>query len=156
MSLKCKGRSMRERHSASVIAVLLIGLSSILIAQQPAPSGALAKMPVKEVSVFKDGHAFVLQEGSMPIDASGNVVMDYLPAPVLGTFWAYTADPNVKVSAITAGQHRIVVERTALKLAEMLESNVGAEVTVTEKPGGTGRDILTYPATVLGISRRRS
>jgi len=98
-------------------------------------------MPVKEVSIFKDGHAFVLHEGSMPVDASGEIVMDYLPQPVLGTFWAYTPDANMKVSAVTAGQHRIVVERTALKLAEMLESNVGAEVIVTEKPSGTGRTI---------------
>src|SRR2546428_5264852 len=104
---------MQGRHSVPRIVILLIGLSSILIAQRPESSGALAKMPVKEVSVFKDGHAFVLHEGSMPIDASGNVVMDYLPAPVLGTFWAYTPDPNVKVSAITAEPPRTVVVRTA-------------------------------------------
>src|SRR5437773_1074803 len=156
MSLRDKGRSMQVSRSAAAFMGLLVAVSSMLMAQQPAQTGTLARMPVKEVSVFKDGHAFVLHEGAMPIDAAGDVVMDYLPAPVLGTFWAYTVDPNIKVSAVTAGQHRIVVERTALKLAEMLESNVGAEVTVTEKPGGTGRDILTYPATVLGISRRRS
>jgi len=132
------------------VTALLVLAASVVLAQQPGASGALAKMPVKEVSVFKDGHAFVLHEGSMPIDASGNVVMDYLPAPILGTFWAYTADPNVKVSAVTAGQHRIVVERTALKLVEMLESNIGAEVTVTEK------DARSYAATILGVPRRSS
>jgi hypothetical protein len=136
------------------VAVLLILVSSLLLAQQPTPSGALARMPVKEVSIFKDGHAFVLHEGSMPLDTSGNVVMDYLPAPVLGTFWAYTADPNLKVTAVTAGQHRIVVERTALRLVEMLESNIGAEVTITEKPSGAGT--LTYAASILDIPRRSS
>ena len=131
----------------------LLAAAAIATAQQPPQPGALARMPVKEVSVFKDGHAFVLHEGSMPTDASGNVVMDYLPAPVLGTFWAYSSDPAVKVNSVTAGQHRIVVERTALRLTEMLESNIGAEVMITEKPGG-GRDALTYPATILGIPSR--
>jgi hypothetical protein len=51
-----------------------------------APLGTLAKMPVKEITVFKDGHAFVLHEGPLPTDGAGNVVLDYLPAPVLGTF----------------------------------------------------------------------
>lgn len=92
----------------------------------------------------------------MPIDASGNVVMDYLPAPVLGTFWAYSVDSAVRVNSVTAGQHRIVVERTALKLWEMLESNIGASVIVTEKPGGAGRENPPYAATILSIPRRTS
>lgn len=43
---------------------------------------ALQKMPIKELTVFKDGHAFVLHEGAMPTDKSGNVLLDYLPTPV--------------------------------------------------------------------------
>lgn len=135
-------------------ALLLVLLTSVLVAQQPPFSGALARMPVKEVSVFKDGHAFVMHEGAVPTDPAGNVVMDYLPAPVLGTFWSYTVDPGIKVSSITAGQQRIVVERTALKLWEMLESNVGADIIVTEKPSGGAP--LTYLATILNIPRRSS
>ena len=143
-------------RSLVLLAAPLLATGFALSAQQAAPRGALARMPVKEVSIFKDGHAFVLHEGAMATDASGNVVMDYLPAPVLGTFWAYTADPGIKVSATTAGQHRVVVERTALKLAEILESNIGEEVTITEEPSGTGREGLRYPATLLGIPRRSS
>ena len=30
---------------------------------------APASMPVKEITIFKDGHAFVLHEGEMPTDA---------------------------------------------------------------------------------------
>ena len=58
----------------------------------------LANMPVKEVTVFKDGHAFVLHEGSMPTDADGNVVLDYLPTPIIGTFWSYSAQTNAKLT----------------------------------------------------------
>lgn len=134
----------------------LVVISTVVIAQQPLSSGTLARMPVKEVSVFKDGHAFVMHEGAVPTDASGDVVMDYLPSPVLGTFWTYSVDANTKVTAVSAGQHRVVVERTALKLLEILESNIGADVIVTEKPSGAGREGLTYPATILDIPRRSS
>jgi hypothetical protein len=139
-----------------VLSSLVLGISSIVIGQQFTPSAGLARMPVREVSVFKDGHALVMHEGSVPTDAAGNIDLDYLPTPVLGTFWTYTTDPAVKVNSVVAGRHRIVVERTALKLWEMLESNIGADVIVTEKAGSAGRESLTYPATILSIPRRTS
>jgi hypothetical protein len=107
-------------------------------------------MPVKEVTVFKDGHAFVVHEGKMPTDAAGNVRMDYLPNPVIGTFWPYSADRNVKLSAVVASPHRVRVERTALDLQELLEANPGAEVTVTDVGG------KTYGAHIVGAPERDS
>jgi len=104
-------------------------------------------MPVKEITVFKDGHTFVLHAGKMPTDTSGNVLMDYLPTPVLGTFWPYSADKNVRLSAVTASQRRVLVERTALSLRELLEANPGAEVGITEVNGkGYGAKIVGVPA----------
>ena len=55
-------------------------------------------MPVREVTVFKDGHALMLHQGKMPVEGSGDVLMDYLPAPVLGTFWPYSADKDAKLT----------------------------------------------------------
>src|SRR6185436_3772979 len=75
-------------------------IMSAAIAQQPAPLSALARMPVKEITIFKDGHAFLLHEGAMPTDAAGNVIMDYLPAPVLGTFWPYSSNKDVKLIGV--------------------------------------------------------
>ena len=71
---------------------------------------ALSKMPVREVTVFKDGHALMLHQGKMPVEGSGDVLMDYLPAPVLGTFWPYSADKNVKLTAVVAGQRKVLVD----------------------------------------------
>jgi hypothetical protein len=130
----------------------LIG-SFLAAAQQPLPVTALAKMPVKEVTIFKDGHAFLLHQGAMPVDESGNIAMDYLPTPVLGTFWAYSADRNVGVAGLTAGQRRVRVERTAFQLVDLIESNIGAEVIVTEKPGAA-RESPSYAATIIGAPRR--
>ena len=89
----------------AILATVLLALclASIVRADAPTPFKSLAKMPVKEVTVFKDGHAFVLHEGKMPTDAAGNVVMDYLPAPVLGTFWPYSAEKSAK---LTGGRRR--------------------------------------------------
>src|SRR5690242_17238963 len=111
---------------------LLVGLALLIPAvarAEPAtPLTALAKMPVKEVTVFKDGHAFLLHSGQMPTDASGNVLLDSLPQPVLGTFWPYSADKNVKLVSVTASTRKVKLERTALSLREMIEANIGAQV----------------------------
>ena len=111
------------------LALCVLALTMLIVSAtggQTTPLSALAKMPVKELTVFKDGHAFVLHEGKMPTDEAGNVQMDYLPTPVLGTFWSYSADKNVKLSAVVASPRRVRVERTALHLQELLEANPGA------------------------------
>jgi hypothetical protein len=116
------------------------------------PFKALARMPVREVTVFKDGHAFVLHRGSMPTDEAGNVVLDYLPAPVIGTFWPFSADSKAKLSAVTASRHKVLVEQTALSLRELIEANVGMQAIITEVPSGTSQ--ASYEATILEIPTR--
>ncbi|MBA4187950.1 MAG: hypothetical protein C0467_08015 [Planctomycetaceae bacterium] len=130
-------------------AVVLLVASGPATAEPAAPLGALAKMPVKEVTVFKDGHAYVVHQGTMPTD-NGNVLLDLLPTPVLGTFWPYSLDKKATLHSVTAGRRRVQVERTALTLRELIEANVGAEIVVTEgtKPG--------YPATIVRLLTRSS
>lgn len=134
----------------AITSVLL--LATVLHAEPPTPFQALERMPVKEVTVFKDGHAFVLHEGKMPVGEDGTVAMDYLPTPIIGTFWAYSSDENVPLVSTTASQHKVLVDRTALNLAELIEANVGAEVVVTE-PRDEGGD-LVYRATILEFPKQ--
>ena len=115
---------------------------------QATPLSALAKMPVKELTVFKDGHAFVVHEGKMPTDGAGNVQMDYLPTPVIGTFWPYSLDKAVKLNSIVASPRRVKVERTVLSLQDLLEANPGADVSVNEVGG------KTYSARIIGVPER--
>jgi len=130
--------------------LILAVLTAVPLAAQPAPRlGALAKLPVREITVFKDGHAFVLHEGRLPVEASGSVVMDYLPSPVLGTFWPYSAAPAAKLTAVTASQRRLQVEYTAISLRELIEGNPGADVSVKEAGAGPA-----YDATIIGIPER--
>lgn len=119
-----------------------------LAVEKAAPLSTFGKLPIKEVTVFKDGEAFVAHEGEMPTDERGNVVMDYLPAPVLGTFWPYAAQPGARLVSVVAGQKRVLVERTALSLRDLLEANVGAEAIIAET--GTNR----YEAVIAGVPAR--
>jgi hypothetical protein len=104
-------------------------------AEKATPLSALAKMPVREVTVFKDGHALMLHSGKMPTTTEGDVQLDNLPTPVLGTFWPYSADKKVKLSGVTASQRRVSVDRTALNMREMLEANVGSDIAYTDAKG---------------------
>jgi len=107
-----------------------------------------ASMPVKEITIFKDGHAFVLHEGKMPAGTDGNVTIDYLPRPVIGTFWAYSADANAKLSGVVSHKRVVPVKRTALTIPELIEGNVGAKVRITEA------GLAAYETTILGIPTR--
>jgi hypothetical protein len=117
---------------------------------------ALQKMPIRELTVFKDGHAFVLHEGAMPTDSAGNVVLDYLPTPVIGTFWAYASTPGAALHSVTASPQRTLIERTALNLRELLEANIGAAVFITEIAATSGVAPPKYAATILSVPQRSS
>ena len=119
-----------------------------LAAEKAAPLSTFGKLPIKEITVFKDGHAFVAHEGEMPTDDQGNVVMDYLPSPVVGTFWPYAAEKRAKLTSVVASQKRVLVERTALNLRELLEANVGAEAIITESGAAP------YYATIVALPAR--
>ncbi|MFN0126140.1 MAG: hypothetical protein ACKV19_05590 [Verrucomicrobiales bacterium] len=130
-------------------AVATAGAAGSAAAQSAADDTTVHRqLPVKEVTVFKDGHAFVVHEGALATETTGEVVIDHLPAPVIGTFWAFSKAGAPKVSGVIAGHRRAEVERTALTLAELIEGNPGAEVAITET-GGT-----RYPATIIGLPMR--
>jgi hypothetical protein len=133
-----------------------LGLASLLTlvvsgSAAPAPATVLtgaSRLPIKEVTVFKDGHAFVVHQGRAAVDAAGLVTLDALPAPVIGTFWPYVADKQLKLASVEAAQRQVAVERTSLTVAELLAGNVGQEVSLTETNG------QRYPATILGFPTR--
>ncbi len=133
---------------AAALAVAQVLVPAAYPAEKAAPLSTFGKLPIKEVTVFKDGHAFVAHEGEMPTDEKGNVVMDYLPAPVIGTFWPYAAEKRARLVSVVASQKRVQVERTALNLRDLLEANIGAQAVIAE--AGTNR----YPATILGLPAR--
>ena len=126
------------RLSRFVICTLVVSLAPFTFrlasAQSivPPTAGTLSKLPVREVTVFKDGHAFVLHEGALPVDAAGELVLDNLPTPVVGTFWPYQV--NGKLRGVVASREPVTAQRTALSVYELLKTNLGADVTIIETP----------------------
>ena len=137
-------------HKPSIRSLGLVLAVTHLATSNPLPAVAPARLPVKEVTVFKDGHAFMVHEGRLPVDAQGRANLDELPAAVLGTFWAYSSEPRTQLTSVVAEQREVLVERTALTLRELLEANLGAELMVTET------NLPAYPAKIVGFPARSS
>jgi hypothetical protein len=94
-----------------------------------------SKLPIREVTVFKDGHAYVLHEGSVPTDGQGNVVLDYLPSPIMGTFWTYSADREAKLVSVVSSRDSVEVKAEAGDLADLIRANLQSQVLITENSG---------------------
>jgi hypothetical protein len=137
-------------HTNIVFSAIIVFLTISLyaVASENIPENALANMPVKEVTVFKDGHAFVLHEGQMPTDRDGNVVLDYLPRPIIGTFWSYSADSKAKLTGVVSGKRIVSIDKTALNIPELIRANIGAKVRIEE----IGLD--AYECTIFSIPSR--
>lgn len=142
---------MRIPLSIAAMAISALSLVGPTFAAPAAPNTALARMPVKEITVFKNGAAFLIREGVLPTDSSGDVLMDDLPTPILGTFWVYSTDARAKVVSVSARPRRVLVERTALSLWDLIQANPGAIARVDEVG-----DKPAYEATLLGVPERSS
>lgn len=122
----------------SRLAAALVLLTALSVHAQEAlpPPPAL---PIREITVFKDGHALLLHEGEMPVDPAGSVVLDGLPQPVIGSFWPYSAEPKAPLTAVVSGHRNVRVERDATSIPDLLKVNKGAQVTIALK----SRDLVT-------------
>jgi len=138
---------MPVQQVRGLVAVALLGGCVLAEPQSSALPARSDELPVREVTVFKDGHAFVLRETTRPADAAGRIVLDELPEPVLGTFWPYAASGERLLSA-TAARERVSAERSALNLVELVRANAGCEVVLVETDGTKNEGRL------LGLTQR--
>ncbi len=117
-------------RSTAVLACLLTSAGAPI-----APAAAEIELPVREVTVFKDGHALVLREGAAPTDRHGDVRLFELPSPVLGTFWPYSGEHGATLRAVTAGVTTLDGERPVRGLWELLEQNLGSAIMFRDTAG---------------------
>jgi len=121
--------------AACGVMVSLVAIGGSWVAAGAAEAGGLTTMPVREVTIFKDGHAFLLHEGQPAPDANGNVVLDYVPTPVMGTFWPHSTDKVAKLRSVVAGSRQVTKPRKAASLTDLVRANIGEEVVVTDLDG---------------------
>ncbi|MCP4896562.1 MAG: hypothetical protein GY906_06255 [bacterium] len=112
-------------------------------------AAAADDLPVREITIFKDGHAFVLHQGEVTTNQQGEVELERLPMPVIGTFWAYSSDPKARLASVVASRRMVSVPQTPLTPYELLEANVGARVLISENGEPE------YKAKVLRVPMRR-
>ena len=124
------------KNVTTTLLVLLAWLMASPVFAESDPEKVYAKLPVKEVTIFKDGHAFVLHEGSAQTDENGNVVLDELPNPIMGTFWAYSGDPENKIQCVVSSRDEMDVKKTAMTIEELLKSNLGGEILFRDSYSG--------------------
>lgn len=136
---------MCERSSALRAAPRFVVPCLAVLLGWAVSAGAL---PVKEITVFKDGHVFVLRQGRAPTNAAGDVCLDRLPTPLIGTFWAYSAESGARLAGVVSGREVVPLKTTSLSIQSLLEANVGARARITEIDG------TTYSATVCGVPQR--
>jgi hypothetical protein len=110
-------------HPTALVSVLLV---AHLLAQAPPP------LPVREVTVFKDGHAYLIREQPLPADGSGQIVLEDLPVPVLGTFWPFATGGARLVSA-KAGTETVTEAKPAVDLRQIARANVGKDIVVVDQ-----------------------
>ncbi|MFP4356472.1 MAG: hypothetical protein ACLFUJ_15265 [Phycisphaerae bacterium] len=140
------------RNTLVTALLLMTSLAAAQRQQLPLPPQS---MPIREVTVFKDGHALVLHQGKMAIQGDQELVMDYLPTPVLGTFWPFTAQgEKAKLKAVVASQRRVVQRQTAMSIPELVRANLGKDVLIEEVPAGQVEEVTVYQAKILRLLHR--
>jgi len=113
-----------------LISVLV--LAAALPAQKPATPST---MPVRELTAFKDGHAYVLRDTILQKTAAGTVVLNELPTPVLGTFWPFVSGGDARLVSARSGRDEVTADRPAVNVLELARANVGKFLTLELKDG---------------------
>lgn len=114
----------------------VVGLVCFLLIPAVAPFAAeMADAPSplpKTVSVaaFKDGLAFVVRQGEIPL-YGGMGRISPIPQAALGTLWLSPGTPGSRLDEVVAYRYKIAGERAIASIGEILQANVGKTVTVT-------------------------
>ena len=130
------------------LAIIGAGVLTALAGASAAEDKALRTLPIREVTVFKDGSAFVDREGRAAVEADGTVVLDELPIPALGTFWPYSVDADTPLASVVAGHSSIPTAVPATSIAELLRANPTATLDVVTVDNTTFTGVMVrQPAT---------
>lgn len=142
---------LKTHRIAAVLSLFLWHYLPVSAFASDNPSQVYSKLPVKEVTVFKDGHAFVLHEGRVETDSRGDVVLDDLPSPIMGTFWAYSADSKRKLQCVISSREETAVQKAAVTVEELLKSNPGSSVLIKDTMSSN-----TYQAEIIRVLEEKN
>jgi len=82
------------------------------------------------VAAFKNGLAFVLRQGEIPLVA-GTGRLAPIPNATLGSLWLAPGSPEARLDEVVAYHYNIAGERTIASIGEILQANPGKTVTIS-------------------------
>jgi hypothetical protein len=82
------------------------------------------------VAAFKNGLAFVLRQGEIPLTA-GTARLASIPNATLGTLWLAPVNPEARIDEIVAYRYNTSANRPLQTIGEILRANAGKTVTIT-------------------------
>ena len=85
-------------------------------------------LPITEVTAFKDGHALVLRDGAVALNADGDAVLSELPRPILGAFWADSGDARARLASVVSERIDEQEVAAATSVPDLLGVNIGARI----------------------------
>ena len=86
---------------------------------------------ITDLTVFKDGHVLVMAKGEAELK-DGWCRTREVPVPVLGTFWSFVERDGAQVDIVKSGMVDSEESRPCLTFEEIIQANVGKQVTITE------------------------
>lgn len=95
------------------------------------------------VAAFKNGLAFMLRQGEIPLSAGTGRIAP-IPNATLGTLWLSPGTPESRLDEVVAYHYNIAGERTIPSIGEILEANAGKTVTINFQ-------MKEYTGEVVGI-----
>jgi hypothetical protein len=146
-----KGRIMKNKSSErqcgmliGVICALIVMLTGI---GASADEVSDVDVKIERVALFKNGLGYFASSATLPKGAT-NIRIGQLPVPSHGTFWVgYPED--LKVRALFTSMEDADETVPALNLAELLQSNLGKEVTVSTNM----HNIPAITGTIVEVTR---
>ncbi|MCA9059172.1 MAG: hypothetical protein KDA85_11755 [Planctomycetaceae bacterium] len=134
-----------HRFSGICAVLLVTGWPAIASIDNPVYADDGDTLPIREVSIFKDGHAFLTHQGNVTPDEKGYATLDYVPTPLIGTFWVRSSDAANPLASASVGMQRTSLVQPVRRIRDLLYANEGAEAIIEEKDE-------KYAATILGAN----
>ena len=118
-----------------LLALRALRLACVLVAPAALFAGETADAPAPlpktvAVAAFKNGLAFVLRQGEVPLSA-GTARLAPIPTATLGTLWLAPVNPEAKIDEIVAYRYNTLTQRPIQSIGEILCANAGKTVTIT-------------------------
>lgn len=126
--------------NVAALGALVLLLNSVFFGQTTMTE---FKPDIKRVAIFKNGYVFTYREGQTATTNGWAYTAD-APTGVIGAVWGYAKTPNARVAQMLASAAEKKETARVTNLAEVLQANQGARITVKTKNEKVGVVQGTY------------